>query len=418
VKHVLRNVRLRGRDGTWDVAFDHDGITAVEERYDGPADQEYDGKAGLLVPGFVNAHLHLDKCMLADVMRPNESQTLQEAIEITFDHKRASTPTEIADRATPVVESAIVHGTSAIRAFADVGTIGGVVPVEGLLELKRRFEGRILMEVVAFPQEGIVRDPGCAALLEKAMDLGADVVGGLPWYEHDDAAMREHVDFCFELAKRTGKDIHMLADDTDDAYSRSLEYLAIATLREGYGGRVAASHCGALAAYNHPHAEKVIALVKEAGVAICSNAQISLVMDGRTDRGLIRRGTTRVKELVAAGVNVLTAQDDVYDPYYPFGKPDQLEVAQYMAHVAQMTYPTELETVFDMITVNAAKAMRLERYGIAPGNRADFVLIDADSVQDALRRIPPRRYVFFGGRLMAESRLETTLHGVVSGAAT
>lgn len=403
---IIRNASLRGREGGWDVALEGEKIAAVESKVDAAADFELDAEGRLLSPAFVNAHVHLDKCMLGDVMRPNESQTLQEAIQITWDHKRDYDPNEIADRATPVVEQGIVNGTTAVRVFADVDTIGGTVPVQGCLELKKRFEGQTLMEVVAFPQEGIARDPGCAELLSECMDLGADIVGGLPWYERTDRDMWEHIDICFELAKRTAKDIHMLVDDTDDPNSRSLEYLAVKTLEEGYGGRVTASHCGALGAYDHTYAEKVMAMVAEAGVSISSNTQISLVMDGRNDRGLVRRGTTRVKELLEAGVNVLSAQDDVNDPYYPFGKSDQLEVGQYTAHVAQLTYPSELETVFDMITVNAAKAMRIEGYGVEPGNRADLVLIDAPSVREALRLIPPRRAVFHRGDLVAESLLE------------
>ena len=410
MKQVIRDVRLRGREGGFDVAIDGELISAVEPGYAGPAEREYAGEGRLLVPGLVNAHMHLDKCMLGAVMRPNESQTLQEAIYITWDHKRSYTVEEIADRAGPVVEAAIVNGTTAMRGFADVDTIGGLTPAQGLLELKRRFEGRITMEVVAFPQEGIMRDPGCDRLMEEAMAEGADVVGGLPWYERLDRDAHAHVDFCFELAKRTGKDIHMLVDDTDNPNSRSLEYLAVRTLEEGYGGRVTASHCGALAAYDDTHAEKVIGLVKEGGVSISSNTQISLVMAGRNDRRKVRRGHTRVKELLAAGVNVLSSQDDVNDPYYPFGRPDQIEVGQYMAHVAHLTYPSELETVFDMIGVNAARAMRLEGYGIKPGARADLVLIDAPTVHEALRLIPPRRLVFYGGKLLAESRLEVTTH--------
>jgi cytosine deaminase len=410
LKQIIRDVRLRGRDGSFDVAIEDDRIAAVEPRIEAPADAEHDGGGGLLIPGLINAHQHLDKCMLGDVMRQNESQTLQEAVEITWDHKRNYTPEEIADRAAPVVEAAIVNGTTAMRGFADVDTIGGLVPVQGLLELKRRFEGLIHFEVVAFPQEAIIRDPGCDKLMEQAMDLGCDVVGGMPWFERLDQHVHEHVDFCLELAKRTGKDIHMLADDTDDPFSRSLEYLAIRTIEEGFQGRVTASHCGALAAYDDNHAARVIEMVREADISIASNTQISLVLDGRADRGLIRRGITRVRELLDAGVNVLSAQDDVNDPYYPFGKPDQIEVGQYTAHVAQLTYLPELETVFDMITYNAARAMRLEGYGVEPGDRADLVVIDAPNVREALRLVPPRRLVFHDGRLMAESRLESTLH--------
>jgi cytosine deaminase len=409
---IIRNVALRGREGACDVGIEGDRIAAVEESIEDSADRELEGEGCLLSPGFVNGHLHLDKCMLGEVMRPNESQTLQEAIHITWDHKRNYTVEEIADRAAPVVDQGIVNGTTAVRGFADVDTIGGTVPVEGLLELKRRFQAETKFEVVAFPQEGILRQPGTDELMEKCMELGADVVGGLPWYEHSDQAMRDHVDFCFDLAKRTDNDIHMLADDTDDPNSRSLEYLALRTVEEGYQGRVSASHCGALGAYDHTHAEKVIALVKHAEMTIFTNTHISLVMDGRNDRGLIRRGTTRVKELLNAGVNVGSAQDDVNDPYYPFGRPDQLEVGQYTAHVAHLTYPSELETVFDMITTNPARAMRLADYGVEPGDRADLVLIEAGSVREAMRMIPPRRAVLYGGRLVAEGRGEAIRHRI------
>jgi cytosine deaminase len=407
---IIRNVRLRGREETGDIAIEGELIVAVETSLELSAEREYDGQGKLLLPGFVNVHQHLDKTMLGDVMRPNRSQTLQEAIYITWDHKRSYTIEEIVARAIPVLEAAIRNGTTAMRAFADVDTIGGLVPVQALLEIKRRFAGLITFEVVAFPQEAIIRDPGTQELMEQAMALGADVVGGLPWYERLDRHVHEHIDFCLELAQRTGKDVHMLADDTDDPTSRSLEYLALRTIEAGYQGRVTASHCGALAAYDDNHAARVIDLVREAQINICSNPQISLVLDGRGDRGLVRRGITRVGELIAAGVNVVSAQDDVNDPYYPFGKPDQLEVAQYAAHVAQLTYPPQLETVLDMVTVNAAKAMRLHRYGTGPGDRADLVLVDAPTVREALRLIPPRRLVFYGGQLVAESRLESALH--------
>jgi cytosine/creatinine deaminase len=407
---VIRRARLRGEAGLVDVAIEGELIAAVEPQIDAAAEHEYDAGERLLVPGFVNAHQHLDKCLLANVMRPNVSQTLQEAIEITWDHKRSYSVDEIAGRASEVLAEAIRNGTTAIRAFADVDTIGGLTPVQALLEVKRRFERLIKLEVVAFPQEGIIRDPGSDRLMEEAIELGCDVVGGLPWYERSDRHVHDHVDFCFQLAQRTGRDIHMLVDDTDDPTSRSLEYVALRTIEEGYQGRVTASHCGALAAYDDNHAGRVIALVRDAQITIASNTQISLVLDGRNDRGLVRRGITRVRELLDAGVNVISAQDDVLDPYYPFGRPDQLEVAQYTAHVAQLTYPAELERVFDMVTVNAARAMRLSGYGVSAGDRADLVLLDAETIHEALRLIPPRTLVFYGGRLLAESRLESTLH--------
>jgi cytosine deaminase len=201
----------------------------------------------------------------------------------------------------------------------------------------------------------------------------------------------------------------MLVDDTDDPNSRSLEYLAWKTMGEAFHGRVTASHCGAMAAYNDVYAAKVIDMVATAGITISVNAHINLVCSARIDREPKRRGIARVKELLARGVNVISSQDDVNDPYYPFGKPDQLEVALLMAHTAQLTLPHELEQVFDMVTTNAARAARLDDYGIAPGRRADLVVIDAPSVHEALRVQPPRRHVIHEGREVARTTLSREL---------
>lgn len=403
----MRQARLAGREGLWDIGVEGNRIAAVEPRLDRRGAAELDAQGTLVAPGFVNPHLHLDKCLLGDVMRPNLSQTLQEAIVITWDHKRRYTADEIGARADAVLQAALDNGTIVVRAFADVDPIGGLVPVEALVAARDRWRDRgVRVQVCAFPQEGIIRQPGTDRLMEEAMDRGADVVGGLPWYERSDEAMRAHVDFCFRLARRHDKDIHMLADDTDDPTSRSLEYLALRTLEEGYAGRVSASHCGALAAYDHAHAERVVALVAEAGVSICSNPHISLVMDGHTDRGLVRRGITRVRELLSAGVNVCSGQDDVNDPYYPFGQPDQLEVAFFMAHVAHLTYPGDLETCFAMVTANAARALRLPDYGLKVGGLADLVGLGTPTIREALRWRPPRPFVVSGGRIVARARVE------------
>jgi len=406
---VVRNARVRGGKNPIDIGVTGDRIEAVQQRLAGTAAEEIDAAGCLVAPGFVNLHLHADKALLGEVMRPNLSGTLPEAIEITNDFKRAYDPEEVARRATRVLETGVQNGTTFFRLFADVGTIGGLRAAQGLLLARERFRDLCQIQVVAFPQEGILRDRGAAELLEEAVRQGCDVVGGLPWYEYTDADAREHIDICFALARRHDLDIHMLVDDTDDPNSRSLEYLAWKTMQEGFGGRVTASHCGAMAAYNDVYAAKVIDMVATAGVTISVNAHINLVCSARLDREPRRRGTARVKELLARGVNVISSQDDVNDPYYPFGKPDQLEVALMMAHTAQLTLPHELEQVFDMITTNAARAARLDAYGIAPGRRADLVVIDAPSVHEALRTQPPRRHVFRGGREVARATLSREL---------
>ena len=406
---LVRSARVRGQAELVDIAIAKGLIEAIGPRQTGTARETIDAGGRLVLPGLVNLHLHADKALLGEVMRPNVSGTLPEAIDITNDFKRAYDPEEVARRAGRVIEAGVQNGTSFFRLFADVGTIGGLRAARGLLLVRDRFRDVCRIQVVAFPQEGILRDPGAADLLKEAVVEGCDVVGGLPWYEYSDEDARRHIDLCFEIARRHDLDIHMLADDTDDANSRSLEYLALRTMREGYQGRVAASHCGAMAAYNDVYAAKVIDMVATAGVTISVNAHINLVCSARIDREPKRRGIARVKEMLARGVNVVSSQDDVNDPYYPFGRPDQLEVGLMMAHTAQLTLPSEIEQVVDMVTVNAARAARLADYGLAPGKRADLCVVDAPSVHEALRLCPPRRHVIFEGREIARASLSQEL---------
>jgi cytosine/creatinine deaminase len=402
---VIRNARIRGEKQPVDIVIEGERIKSVGPKVSEKGKSEIDAGGSLVLPGLFNLHFHTDKCLLGEIMRPNVSGTLPEAIEITNDFKRNYDPKEVAARTLRVLETGVKNGTSFFRLFSDVGTIGGLKPAQGLLLAREQFNKYADIQVVAFPQEGIVRDPGAAELMEEAIKQGCDVVGGLPWYEYSDADAREHIDICFEIAKRHDLDIHMLVDDTDDANSRSLEYLAIATMREGYQGRVAASHCGAMAGYNDVYAAKVIDMVATAGITISVNAHINLVCSARLDRQPQRRGIARVKEMLARGVNVVSSQDDVNDPYYPFGKPDPLECASMMAHVAQLTLPAEMEQVMDMITVNSARAAGVRDYGIAPGCVANLVVVGAPSVHEALRLQPPRPHVIRKGREIARSKV-------------
>lgn len=409
---VVRNAKLRDREGLVDIAIEKDRISSVQREIADKGRTEIDAQGNLVLPGLFNLHHHADKSLLGEVMRPNVSGTLPEAIEITNEFKRKYDPKEVASRAQRVLETGVINGTTFFRLFADVGTIGGLRAAEGLLLAKEKFADYCDVQVVAFPQEGIARDPGAAELLDEALKMGCDIVGGLPWYEYTDADARDHIDVCFELAKRYDRDIHMLVDDTDDENSRSLEYLAWKTMREGFHGRVAASHCGAMAAYNDVYAAKIVDMVATAGITISCNAHINLVCSARLDREPKRRGIARVKELLARGANVVTSQDDVNDPYYPFGKPDPLECVSMIAHVAQLTLPHEIEQAMDMVTVNAAKAARVDNYGIAEGKRADLVVVAAPSVHEAIRLQPVRTHVIKNGREVARSTVTQKLMSV------
>ena len=400
---VVRNARLRGYQGTVDIVIEKDRVASVQPKAAGKSRHEIDAAGSLVLPGMFNLHFHADKSLLGDIMRPNVSGTLPEAIEITNDFKRKYDPAEVAERAMRVLEVGVKNGTTFFRLFADVGTIGGLRAARGLLLAREKFNRYCDIQIVAFPQEGIRRDPGATELLDEAMKEGCDIVGGLPWYEYTDAEAREHIDICFNIAKKYDRDIHMLVDDTDDANSRSLEYLALKTMRENFNGRVAASHCGAMAGYNDVYAAKIVDMVATAGITISVNAHINLVCSARLDREPRRRGIARVKELLARGANVVTSQDDVNDPYYPFGKPDPLECVSMISHVAQLTLPHELEQAMSMVTESAAKAARIEDYGIAPGKRADLVVVGAPSVHEAIRLQPLRRHVIKSGREVVRS---------------
>jgi cytosine deaminase len=403
---VIRNASLRGRKDSVDIGITKERISAVEPKLAVKGAKEIDAAGSLVLPGLFNLHFHADKCLLGETMRPNLSGTLPEAIEITNDFKRNYEPNEVAGRATRAVREGIKNGTTFFRLFSDVGTIGGLRAARGLMIARDKMAKHCTIQVVAFPQEGIARDPGAAELLDEAMNEGCEIVGGLPWYEYTDADARDHIDICFEIAKRYDRDIHMLVDDTDDPNSRSLEYLALKTMRENFQGRVTASHCGAMAGYNDVYAAKIVDMVATAGVTISCNAHINLVCSARLDREPRRRGIARVKELLARGANVISSQDDVNDPYYPFGKCDPLECVSMIAHVAQLTLPHEIEQAMAMVTENSAKAARVtDDYGVAPGKLADLVIVGAPSVHEAVRLQPIRRNVIRKGVEVARATI-------------
>ncbi len=403
---IIRQARLRNQPETWDIGIIGDRITTVIQRIEEAGVTEVDAAGNLVTPTYVNGHIHLDKCHLQERMLPNKDYTFAECLELTWEHKARYTNDDVLERAGRAIEEGILNGTTVFRAFADVDNIGKLRPLEGLLALRERWRDVVHIEVVAFPQEGIIRNPGTDLLMVEAMRLGADVVGGLPWFEMLDEDARAHIDWCFELAKKYDKDIHMLVDDTDNPMSRSLEYLAVKTMRESYQGRVSASHCGALAAYNEVHARKVMDLLKEANVSISSNPHISLVVQGRYDLEPIRRGITRTKQLWQLGVNVFSSQDDVADPFYPFGRNDQQEVVSYVCHTAHMTTRKEIDAAFDFVTYNAARALRLQNYGLDPGCKADLNVLAAPSVPQVLRLQQPPWWVVRDGRILARNQLQ------------
>lgn len=385
-------------------------IAEIGPALDKEADRVIDAEGKLVSPRFIEPHIHLDKVNIVDSLPPNESGTLKEAIELIWDRKPNYRNEDVVERSSRVVEMALEAGTMAIRTHVDVDTIGGLKPLEGVMALKDKYEGLVELQLVAFPQEGIIKDPGCKELMREAMEMGCDVVGGMPANENTPDDSLAHVKFCFDLAQEYDADIDMHVDEADDPFCRTLEMIADEAIKRGYIGRVTAGHTCALAAYDDHYAGYVMDKVKEAGIMMITNPLTNLLLQGRNDKQPIRRGITRVKELLDRDIIVSFGQDCVNDTFYPFGSADMLMVANVVAHAAQMSLPHEAEKVFDMITTDGAKILKIDDYGIEVGKTANIVVLDAKTVRDAISRAPEHLYVVHKGDVLLESKRETTKH--------
>lgn len=401
---LVRNVALRNIDGLRDVGIANGRFVSIEM----PSATEaatlmLDAEGRMAVPGFVEPHMHLDKALTIECAPVNVSGTLTEAIKIMWDIKRNYTVDEIADRASRVLGHAIENGVSHLRSHVDVDPIGGIRPAEGVIKVRERFRGLIDIQIVAFPQEGIIKSPGTEALLREVMKLGADVVGGMPFNEASPSDSRRHIEIVFEIAKEFDADIDMHVDETDDPQARTLEVLAELTIRNGWQGRVAASHTCALASYPRHYADHVIGRLREADVNIIANPATNLMLQGRLDDFPKRRGLTQVKELLAAGVNVACGQDCCQDTFYPFGQNDPLEIAFLLCHASHMSQPAEILTAMETVTSHGARALRFPMPVVALGAVADLVVLDARDTCEAITTRTPRRWVIRKGNLIAES---------------
>lgn len=403
---LVKNVALWGTSGLRDIGISEGLFAAIDNSpSDLSASLTLDAEGGMAVSGFVEPHIHLDKALVAERTPANRSGTLTEAIEILWDFKRNYSVEEIADRASRVLVRAIENGVSKLRTHVDIDPIGGTRPAEGLIRARKLFQDLIDIQIVAFPQEGIVKSPGTEALMREAMRLGVDVVGGMPFNEASPAHSRRHLEIVFQIAKEFNADIDMHVDETDDPAARTLEVVAELTIANGWQGRVTAGHTCALASYPKEYADHVIRRLHEADVHMIANPATNLMLQGRLDDYPKRRGVTRVKELLAAGVNVACGQDCVHDTFYPFGQSDPLEIAFLLCHASQMSQPAEIDTVMNMVTQNGAKALRVAGFPVAVGAEANLVILNEHNPREAFTYRTPRRWIIRKGRLVAESRL-------------
>ncbi len=392
-----------------DIVIDGERIVQVGRGRAERVPDRIDCSGKLLLPAFIDGHVHLDKALIRDELGEHDG-TLAGAIGAIHDRKRRYTVDDVRARARAVIEESVRLGTTRLRSHVDVDTIGSLVPLEGVMAAAADCADIAEVRTIAFPQEGLIRDPGAYDLMEAALVAGADVVGGMPHWEHDDASQREHVGLCFDLAERFDRDIDMHVDETDDGGVRTLEMVADEALTRGYIGRVSAGHVCSLSAADDAYAERVIDKCRRAEISIVSNPVTNLVLQGRGDRGLVRRGTTRIGELREAGVNLLFGQDCVKDGFYPFGRGSMLEVALISAHAAHLTTRADLDFALRAITEAPAQAMRLSDYGLRPGARADLQLLPVPTWSEALRLQPLPEKVWFRGRLVAESSVSSEMH--------
>ena len=407
---LLRGCRLDGDPQLVDIAIRHGRIVEIRAGIHMEATQELEVDGRLASPAFVQPHIHLDKVGLAPAVGPNRSGTLEEAITRLHEAKRTATVEAVAARAGIVIRQAVLSGSTFIRSHVDVDTIGGLTPLHGVIQAADEHADICDIQIVAFPQEGLVRDPGALELMEAAMAGGADVVGGMPHWELTPADSRQHIADCLALARRWDADVDMHVDETDDQASRTLEMLLDAADRTGWGPRVTASHCCAMAAWEEDYVHRAVQRIAEVGVSIITNPATNLILQGRQDGLTPRRGLPPVKALIEAGVRVGCGQDCVQDAFYPFGAADPLQVALVLCHAAQLSTPDEVEHALASIRQVAAAIVGLHPYGIQVDAPADIIVLDAADGPEALRLQARCAWVIHGGRVVAETEVRSSLH--------
>jgi cytosine deaminase len=394
----LRNARLPRADRLQDIGIADGRIVAAT----GEAREVIDLDGSLVTPALVEPHIHLDAVLTAGEPRPNMTGSLFEGIAIWSERVKSLTVEDVKARVRTVLRWQLANGVLHVRSHVDVCD-PELRALRALVELREEVGDQMDIQLVAFPQQGIYSFDGGETLMRRAVEVGANVVGGIPHYELTREYGERSVRFAMELAAENGLMVDIHCDETDDDQSRFLEVMAAETIRLGLAGRVTASHTTAMHSYNNAYAYRLIDNVKRAGLHMVTNPLDNAVLQGRFDSYPIRRGHTRVKELLAAGVNVCLGHDSVMDPWYPLGKADPLQSAFVLVHYGQMSGQTELETLFDMITTRPALALGIADYGLREGSPADLVVFQAPSEMDALRLIAPRRLVLRGGRVVART---------------
>jgi cytosine/creatinine deaminase len=415
---LLRSAQVTGSELPVDIAVQDGRIAAIGEGVGdvGDAATEIVDCAGdAVIPGLIEPHLHLDKALL-DAEKPNVDGTLAGAIAITGELKRGFTKDSVRARAARVLEQAVTHGTTLVRAQPDVDTIVGLLSLEVMLELRESHADLVDLQVVAFPQEGILQRPGTEDLLVEALRAGADVVGGCSYMEPTPDECRAHVDRVFALAERFGVpvDIHAdLADDMSDPRFALAGHIADRTRAHGMGGRVTVGHMTSLASLGADARKRAVADLADAGVAVVVLPATDMHLGGRSDEADVRRGIAPVRDLLDAGVRTGLSSNNIRNGFTPFGNADVLDIALFLAQTAHLGGPDDLAALIRMATEDAAHIVGVaDRHGLRVGADADLVVLAAPTATDALLDRAHRRVVVKRGRIVATTEHTTTLHRV------
>ncbi|MHA7851732.1 amidohydrolase family protein [Roseovarius sp.] len=383
-----------------DIGITGDIIAAVEDLSSAEARTVIEAAGDLVAPPFVDPHFHLDATLSYGLPRINASGTLLEGIGLWGELKQIVTQDEMIERALAYCDWAVSQGLLAIRSHVDTCD-DRLLGVEAMLEVRERVRPYLDLQLVAFPQDGLYRDPTARENTIRALDMGLDVVGGIPHFERTMADGAASLRELCEIAAARGLMVDIHCDESDDPLSRHIEALVFETQRLGLQGRVAGSHLTSMHSMDNYYVSKLLPLMAEAQVAAISNPLINIVLQGRHDTYPKRRGLTRVREMQAHGITVGWGQDCVLDPWYSLGTADMLDVAFMGMHVAQMTSPEEMARSFDMVTTQNARIMGLDGYGIAPGKTASLVVLDAGNPIEALRLRPARLAVISKGKVVS-----------------
>ena len=387
-----------------DVAIQNGKIVVVAPSIEGTAVLELDATNQLVSPPFVESHIHLDSAMTAGNPRWNQSGTLFEGIEIWRDYKQSLALDNVKQRAIATLKQQAAQGVLFVRSHADVSE-SSLTALQALLEVREEVKDWITLQVVAFPQDGIYGGAKNESLIEEAMKMGTDVVGGIPHYEltREDGVRSVHR--IFELAEQYDRLIDIHCDEIDDDQSRFLEVVAACAIRQEMGSRVTASHTTAFGSYNNAYAFKLMGFLQRTAINFIANPLINITLQGRADTYPKRRGVTRVKELWQQGLNVSLGHDCVQDPWYSLGTGNMLDVASMAVHVCQMTGMSEIEACYNMVTWHGAKTLHVEdQYGVEVGKPANLIVLDADDRYDAIRRHATVQYVISNGKLLAQTQ--------------